>query len=167
MVTTITVPLMGAGKFQLIEQWDHGDAGPLGTLTFGVIDKDGHLALSFGRSGFRLISREKVIPFAPHGQGPSDINQLCFGMCRYNDDIAFMEIGQKVKIFTQKDDTYKWKETKWLKRSYFPHYVSRFLFLKDRWFVSGIKPLETNEKVMKSNHATECALLKVYEACAP
>ncbi len=164
LVITTTVSLMGAGKFQLSAQWNHGDAGPLDTLTFGVVDKDGNLALSFSRSGFRLISPAKVIPFAPHGQGPSDVNALCFGMCRYNDDIAFMELGQKIKIFSKKDDTYKWKETKWLKRSYFPHYVSRFLFYKDRWFAAGIKPLETDEKTMKSNKPKECALIKVYDA---
>lgn len=163
LLITLTASLMGAGDFRLIGQWDHGDAGPLSTLTFGVIDKDGHLALSFGRSGFRLISPEKVTSFAPFGQGPDDI-ALCFGMCRYNDDIAFMEVGQKIKIFTKKDHTYKWKETKWLKQSYFQQIVSRFLFFKDKWFVAGIKGLETDEKTMKSNNPKEFALLKVYDA---
>jgi hypothetical protein len=158
---TLSLPLLGLDNFQLVEQWNHGDREPLTTLYGPFIDKDGHVVASFGKIGFRLISKDKVTSFAPMGQGPSDI-YLCVGECRYKDDIAIMELSQKVKIFTKKDNTYKWKETKWLKRAYYQQITRDVLFYKDKWFIAGEKPMDSNKG--KSGIETDHIFVKVYDS---
>ena len=159
---TLTFPLFGLDEFRMVEQWNHKDQEPLDSLYACLIDNDGHVVGSFGRSGRRLISKDNFISFAPMGQGPSDI-YLCVGICHYNGDIAIMELSQKVKIFTKKDSTYKWKETKWLKRAYYQQVTRDILFYKDKWFLAGEKPMDSNRDKKEKEKEHENIYVKVYD----
>jgi hypothetical protein len=89
------------------------------------------------------------------GQGPNEV-YLAYTICPYKNDIAFILFGHKIKIFTKKDNTYKWKETKWLKRDRYSHTIRDALFLENKWFFAGPDKLEGDKK------KDRVALLKVY-----
>ena len=144
-------------EFIRIEQWNHGDQELYVGIDGPLIDKDGHMVAYFGKLGARLITPDNVTAFAPLGQGPSDAYLVC-GICQYNDDIAFVELYHKIKIFTKKGNTYAWKATNWLKRDYYPQIIRDVIFFKDKWFLAGDNTIsEKGEKFEKS-------LIKVFDS---
>ncbi|MCU0287446.1 MAG: hypothetical protein MUF15_13765 [Acidobacteria bacterium] len=160
-VLILTAPLLGMKEFRPIQQWNHGDQGIYTSIFDALIDNDEHVVIAQGKVGLKLITPEKVIFFAPIGQGPSDIYMMR-AMCNYKTDAAFIEMTQKVKIFTKKDNTYKWKETKWLKQEYYSHSFKRALFINEKWFLAGEKDLAKEEK-QKDEKKQQVNLLKVYD----
>ncbi|MCP5106973.1 MAG: hypothetical protein GY950_26550 [bacterium] len=152
LISGATKPMV----FKQVEQWNHGDKGLYSEFGCPVIDKDGHVVIYSGKFGGRLITPDKVIPFAPWGKGPNEAIYVCT-MFLYNDELALLQMEKKVKIFTKKDGTYKWKETKWLKNEYNPQFMRNGLFTKDKWFISGLKILKQKNGVF-----SDAAFLKVY-----
>jgi hypothetical protein len=69
------------------------------------------------------------------GQGPSDL-YIPYSACNYGDDIAYIELSQKLKIFTKKENTYTWKETKSIKNPY-PFEPRDMLYNNGKWFFAG------------------------------
>jgi len=160
-VLLFATPLLGVKEFRPIQQWNHGDQGIYTVICDALIDNDGHIVAAIGKVGLKLITPDRIVFFAPIGLGPSDIYMMS-AMCNYKTDAAFIEMTQKVKIFTKKENTYKWKETKWLKQQYYPHIVHRALYFNDKWFLAGEKALEKDEK-KKDKNQQEVILLKVYD----
>ncbi|HLP47328.1 MAG TPA: hypothetical protein VK469_15360, partial [Candidatus Kapabacteria bacterium] len=148
--------VLEAKEFKKIQQWKHGDQGLYGGITHAAVDKDNHLVVGFGEKlGWRVITPTGIKAFGPAGQGPSDLSMV-FAMCPFNDDLAFILLGQSVKIFTKKDGKYEWKETRWLKQNYYPHVIRDGLFLDNKWFLAGINFLDLKDEKLHVN------LLKVY-----
>jgi len=146
-----------AKEFKQIQQWKHGDQSLYGPI-ISLIDKDSHIVASFGEKfGWRVITPTQIKTFGPSGQGPSDL-YMVMAMCPYNDDLAFIQLGHSIKIFTKKDGIYVWKETRWLKRDYYPHVVRDALFLENKWFLTGLNFLDIKGE---KNHVN---LLKIFNS---
>jgi len=107
-----------------------------GRFSGALLDKDSDLIASFYATPLRLFTPEKSVQFATMGQGPDQLINL-WAQCLYNDDLALFEMPNKIKIFTKKDGTYVWKETKWLKRGPYLHVPSSAVFLDNKWFIAG------------------------------
>ncbi|MCP5105386.1 MAG: hypothetical protein GY950_18500 [bacterium] len=148
--------LSGAEEFKQIDQWKHDEV--CGREFYSLIDHDNHVVAGFRFIGNRIISPGKLIKFAPYGQGPGDLTDSKAAYL-YNSDLAIMENQQKIKIFTKKDGTYVWKETKWLKRGYWADSVKDAVFFDNKLFVVGRLSAisENNQKEIR-----ERVLLKVY-----
>ena len=150
--------IMDAKEFKQIQQWKHGDQKLYGGIYFAAIDKDHQLVIDFGeRSGCRVITPTQIKSFGPAGQGPSDLSMV-MGMCPFNDDLAFIQMGHSIKIFTKKNGNYEWKETQWLKRDYYPHIIKDALFLDNKWFFAGLNYLDIKGE---KNHVN---LLTIYNS---
>ena len=134
-ISIMTTSLWCAESFEIIETWNHKHE-PLGYAVFSLVDNDGHVVASFFKTGHRVISPEKVIKFGPFGQGPSDLMGV-YGVFPHNQDIAFVERAEKIKIFTKKEGAYVWKNTVWPKRGKHIHVVGDGLFYDNKWFISG------------------------------
>jgi hypothetical protein len=77
----------------------------------------------------------------------------------YKGDLAILEQMSRIKIFTPKNDTYVWKETKWLQNGKYPSFVKSGIFVGDKWFIGGYHALEMN----MTTQEYEVALLKVFD----
>ena len=154
--------MLEAKEFKQIQQWKHGDQEFYDGITYATVDKDNHLVVGFGgRVGWRVITPTHIKSFGPTGQGPSDL-YMVMAMCPFNDDLAFIQMGYSIKIFTKKNGNYEWKETRWLKRDYYPHIVRDALFLDNKWFLAGLNFLDIKGE---KNHVN---LLKVFNSdCKP
>ena len=156
ILSLLILPESEAKEFKQLQQWKHGDQGLYESFTYVTIDKENHIVAGFGsKLGWRVITPTQIKSFGPSGQGPSDLSML-MAMCPYNDDLAFIQLGHSIKIFTKKDGIYVWKETRWLKRDYYPHLIRDFLFLDNKWFCAGINFLDIKGEKAHVN------LLKVY-----
>ena len=160
-VLIITTPLWAMNEFHLVQQWNHGDQGIYTSIYHSLIDNEGHIIMAEGKVGLKLITPDRIVFFAPHGLGPSEIYMMRT-MCNYKTDIAIIEMTQKVKLFTKKENTYKLKEIQWLKQEYYSQSCRRALFFNDKWFLAGEKELAKEEK-LKGKKQREVILLKVYD----
>ncbi|MGE5344107.1 MAG: hypothetical protein ACM3SY_21790 [Candidatus Omnitrophota bacterium] len=122
--------------FKCIDQWKHEEI--FGNHFFSIIDKDNEVVGSFYKSPIRIISRNKIIQFAPRGEGPSELLGL-EALFEYKGDLAAVERPEKMKIFTKKQGTYVWKETKWIKRGRFAHVVKNGIFFDNKFFLAGVE----------------------------
>lgn len=128
---------MGKGEFKQIQQWNHGNKELYSVIGCSVINNDGHILLRAGKQMKSIyITPTAVVDFGFLGQGPSDL-YMPMSSCNYREDIAYIEMTSKIKIFTQKDNTYAWKETKSFKNPMTP--ICRdMLFYNDKWFIAGV-----------------------------
>jgi hypothetical protein len=147
-----------SGTFKQIDQWKHERT--LGIDAFSFIDSQNRLVAVFARSGKIIISRDKIIEFAPWGQGPDELLSLCTAFL-YNGDIAFVEDPGKIKIFTPKGETYAWKETRWLKRSLYIHRIKDGIFYDNKFFLAGMEGIPPKGEPYNYNYP-EYSYLKVY-----
>ncbi|RPI72278.1 MAG: hypothetical protein EHM45_22460 [Desulfobacteraceae bacterium] len=138
------------GDFKLIDTWNHDDKEILTCVGDPIINDEGNVVARIcGKVGSVIISKKEVVSFAPFGQGPSDL-YLMMAQCRYQNDIAFLEYPNKMKIFTRKDNTYVWKSQMWLKQGYYPYIVRDMIFIDDKWFTGGYKILKEGSKVQNA-----------------
>ena len=135
-LTCFYSPAKADVEFKMIQQWNHGDKELYNILFIPIITKDGNLILRDGRQKWSyLIGPKEVVKFAPMGQGPSDL-YIPYSACNYGDDIAYFEISKKLKIFTKKENTYSWKETKSIISPY--SFEPRdMLFHNGKWLFAG------------------------------
>jgi len=145
-----------AETLQRFDQWKHPDK-VVYNIWDGKIDKDNELILQYGTGPLGLVSREKFTHFAPTGQAPSEL-QYCYNYFRYGTDFAFMELPDKIKIFTKKNGTYVWKETKWLKRGPGSIMPLDGLFFDGKLFFSGFHSADPNRK-----KGDDVYLVRVYD----
>ena len=140
-------PLFGEKKFVCVDHWVLGDQQIYTRFIDSLVDTSGQVVGIFERSSVlgRIITNKEIIPFAPYGMGPDDLF-VVFGMCDYNNDIAFLEKNNKVKIFTKKGNTYTWKETKWLKMGEYPPLNNDILFFNNKWYLGGIHFINVDNK---------------------
>ena len=158
ILSLLIPPGSEAKEFKQLQQWKHGDQGLYKSVTYVTIDKDNHLVADFGQPiGWRVITPTQIKSFGPSGQGPSDL-YMVMAMCPFNDDLAFIQLGHSIKIFTKKDGIYVWKETRWLKRDYYPHIVRDALFLDNKWFLTGLNFLDIKGENIHVN------LLKIFNS---
>ena len=143
----LVFPIMGMDDFKLINQWDHGEQ-IFGRICISTIDKDGDVLVGFYKSGIRLITPEKIIAFAPIGEGPNEVIDFR-SFVHYKGDIVIFEWSDKGKIFTKKDNTYVLKEILWFKRGQFPHFVTDVFFSDNKWFFAGMANLNFHPKISK------------------
>lgn len=150
----ITVILFGAGEFKLINQWKHDEV--LGYDCLSFVNSDGHLVGSFFRCGPRVITPKTITAFAPRGQGPNEMTNITAAF-PYKENLLAFEYMGKAKIFTPKNNTYVYKETKWFKTGQYIHVVKEGLFFDNKFFLTGM------EMLGKSGQEVEVAFLKVYD----
>ncbi len=134
-------------EFKLVGQWKHEEI--VGRDFFSYIDKDNHLVASLGRAGNLIITPDKVIKFAAFGQSPDELITLKTAFF-YKGDLAMVELAEKIKIFTKKGETYRWKETKWLKRGPWVHFIKEGLFFDNKFFLSGMEGIYEEKGPLKS-----------------
>ncbi|MFC2156109.1 hypothetical protein ACFLRB_06445 [Acidobacteriota bacterium] len=149
--------LNGAKTFEKIETWHPGDE-TFGPFSFGIIDEDGKIIAAFFYSGNRVITPNKIIKIAPRGQGPGDLTDM-MALFHHNNDIAFVERADKVKIFQKEGETYKIKEIKWLKRGKYAHTISDGIYLDNKWFLAGFEMIDADID-KKIQHIS---FLKIYD----
>ncbi|MCX6578682.1 MAG: hypothetical protein NT166_00690, partial [Candidatus Aminicenantes bacterium] len=158
ILSLLIPPESDAKELKQIQQWRHGDQELYGGVNYAIVDKDNHLVADFGQTiGWRVIIPTQIKSFGPSGQGPSDL-YMVMAMCPFNDDLAFIQLGHSIKIFTKKDGIYVWKETRWLKRDYYPHVVRDALFLDNKWFLTGLNFLDIK------GEKTHVNLLKIFNS---
>jgi hypothetical protein len=127
----------GKEEFKQIQQWNHGNKEIYSIIYGTVINNDGHILFRLGKQMKSIyITPKDVVDFGFLGQGPSDI-YMPLASCKYFEDIAYLEMTAKIKIFTKKDNTYAWKETKSFKSPITPICKS-LLFYNDKWFLAGV-----------------------------
>jgi len=130
-----TVILQGAKDFKLVHRLTYKDQ-IYGYFRGSLIDSDNDIIVGFYGTPLRLFTPEKSIQFALMGQGPNQLTNL-WAYCWYNNDLALFEMPNKIKIFMKKNDSYQWKETKWLKRGPFAHVPRGAVFFDNKWFIAG------------------------------
>jgi len=148
IILIFSLTLAGAENFKPVRQKTYDDQ-IYGYFSRALIGKNNDIIASFYKTPLRLFTSEKSIQFAPYGQGPNELTGL-WTLCRYKDDIAMVEMPNKIKIFTGKDGTYVWKETKWFKRGPYAHTPRSVVFLDNKWFFAGINfhdMKETDKKI--------------------
>lgn len=134
-----------AENFVRVDQWKH--EGVVGYVFCSFINAENQVVASFYKSPNFIIQRDKLIEFAPYGQGPNDLMDTKAGF-NYNGDVAFIELADKIKIFTKKEDgTYAWKETKWLKRGQYAHMVRDGIYFDHKWFLAGEELLDYKNNI--------------------
>jgi hypothetical protein len=142
--------LPATSSFKRVDQWKH-DIDPLGFINRSIIDADGDVVISaFGPCRY-VLSPKRSEPYGKFGQGPSDLTTL-WAIFPYQDNMAFVEQSDKVKIFSKKDGTYVWKETVWLKRSRYFQMIRYGIFSHHKWFLAGVEDLDYGSKVFKVAH---------------
>jgi hypothetical protein len=141
ILMTLSVYSQSIDKSDLrrIEQWKH-DTEAFGREFYSFVDDDGHVIGSFYKSPFRIISADKIVLFAPYGQGPSDLVNA-MGVFKYKGDLAIVEMSNKIKVFTKKGGTYVWKATKWLKTGRYPQMIKSATYFDNKLFLAGIATL--------------------------
>jgi hypothetical protein len=147
-----------SGAFKQIDQWKH--EGVFGINAFSFIDAQNRLVAGFAKSGNKIISRDKIIDFAPRGEGPDDITYY-YTVFLYKGDLGFLERPEKIKIFTQKGETYIGKESKWLKRGPYYHRIKNGIFYDNKFFFVGMEGIPPENEPRNYNYP-EYYYLKVY-----
>lgn len=150
-----TVFLQGADQFKRIDQWKHDEI--FGYDFFSFVDKDNHVVGGFRRIGCRIVTPDKIIKFAPRGQGPSDLSTFSTAFPYKNGDIAIVELPMKTKIFTKKNSTYVWKETKWLKQGPSVQIIKDGVFSNGKFFLTGMS------RFVQCDSGYVVVLLKVFD----
>ena len=145
-----------AKEFKQVDRWNHGDREIYGTLAIPVITEDGNIITCVGKKGFVLIAKDRVDLFAPLGEGPNQV-WMAGATALYGNDIAFLMMGHKMKIFTKKDNTYKESKTRWFKQGYYAPTIRDILFIEKKWFFAGLTPKKGD------NTGSIEALLEVYD----
>ena len=147
---------MSAKEFKQVDQWNHGDREIYGYIGTPLITSDKEIIVGVAKQGFTLIAKDHVELFASFGEGPNQV-WMAGATAMYGKDIAFWMLGNKMKIFTKKDNTYKESKTRWFKSGYYAPIIRDALFIKNKWFFAGIIPQKEN-----SGEAIE-SLLAVYD----
>jgi hypothetical protein len=138
-------PVKAKVEFKQIQQWNHGDKELYNLLLLPIITEEGNIVLRDGRQiGSYIITPTEVVKFAPRGQGPSDL-YMPFSACNYGEDIAYIGLTKKLKIFTKKGNTYIWKETKSIKNLY-PFIPRDMIFHNGKWFIAGFNVTNDDRK---------------------
>jgi len=150
----LSVFLHGAEVFKRIDRWGHDES--FGCDFFSFIDSDNHVVGGFYMSENSIITPEKIVKFAPRGEGPGDIMSGCAAF-PYKEDIIFFELNGKAKVFTKKNGTYDWKETRWFKTGKYGHIIKEGIFFDNKFFLTGYEQLD-----YKSNE-WDASFLKVYD----
>ncbi len=156
LILNISLNIYAENKFKCIETWKH-DTDIYGNIMYSMINPKGDVIGCFYMIGLLNITPKKVIKFAPRGQGPGDLMDT-HGMCEYKDDLAIIELSNKIKIFEMKDNKYVWKRTQWLKRSEFLTIVKSGVFAGNKWFIAGTFLLNYSKKYIYKK-----AYLKVFD----
>lgn len=156
LILLLSISTLNAQTLELERQYTYDD-DIFGYFSSAVIDKDNHIIAVFYRTPLRLFTPEKSITFAEMGEGPDQLLGL-WAAGPYNDDLALVEMPNKIKIFTKKAGKYVWKETKWFKRGLYFHAVRGIAFLDNKWFFAGLNYIE-----MKKNDI-RISFVKVYDA---
>ncbi|MCK4766737.1 MAG: hypothetical protein KAW12_31390, partial [Candidatus Aminicenantes bacterium] len=143
-VILLAFTLTAGDNFNLVKTWHPGDE-VAGRYAFAIINDDGNIIATFYMSGNRVITPEKIIKFAPRGQGPGDLTDMQ-ALFHYKEDIAFVERPEKVKVFKKVGETYEIKEILWLKRGKTFHFIKNGLFLDNKWFLAGFEMLDFDKK---------------------
>lgn len=146
--------LQGAVKFKQIDQWRHDEI--FGYDFFSFINGDDHLVGGFRHIGCRMVTPDKIIKFAPRGQGPSDLSTFMTAFPYKKGDIAIVEMPMKIKIFTKHKDTYVWQETKWLKQGRTLQMIKDGVFYDGKFFLAG------RGMSGKNSRGIEYAFLKIF-----
>lgn len=144
----------GAESFKRVQQWTHDAV--FGRDFFTFIDNDNHMVGGFGQIGCRIITPDAIIEFAPRGQGPGDLMTFSAAF-PYKGDIMVIEMAGKAKIFTKKNGTYAWKETKWFKTGKYAYNPTEGVFFDDKIFLTG------EELLGLDGTAKNVAFLKVFD----
>ncbi len=148
--------LTGASDFKRVDQWKHDELCL--HHFYSLIDPDNQVVGAFYKNPNLLISREKIVKFAGYGQSPNELTNL-LGMFFYRGDLAMVEMPKKIKIFTKKNGTYAWKETKWLKMGKMPQIVKDGIFFDNKIFLAGLTFLEST----KNENEINTSFIKVYD----
>lgn len=156
LILLFAISTARAQTLELERQFTYDDE-IFGYFSSAIIDKDNHIIGGFYNTPRRLFTPEQSVPFAELGQGPNQLTGL-WATGTYNDDLAFVEMPNKIKIFTKKDGKYVWKETKWFKRGPYLHAVRGIAFLENKWFFAGINYID-----MKKNDF-KISFVKVYDS---
>ncbi|MFC2155436.1 hypothetical protein ACFLRB_02965, partial [Acidobacteriota bacterium] len=122
----LTLSLTASDNFRIVNKWDHTNK-TIGYLFYSLIDKDDHIVGTFFMSGNRLITPDKVINIVPKKQGPGDVMNIR-ALFHYQENIAFVETAEKIKIFKKEGGTYKINEILWLKRGKLSHSIKDGVF---------------------------------------
>lgn len=153
---SISIPGLGAEEFKQIDRWNHGDQEIYGFLFLPLITEDGSIVTRVAKQGCVLITKKGVDLFATLGEGPNQV-WLVYASAMYGNDIAYMQSGLVIKIFTKKDNTYKESKKRWFKRGYYSPIIRDALFTGNKWFFAG----SVIQRKGKSGFST--ALLVVYD----
>jgi len=125
---------------KLVEKWQLGNE-TVDWIKFSLVDNNGNIVMAFNRAGHRLIKPDKIVKFAPQGQGPEDLMEI-WALFNFNQDIAYVEMpGNKLKIFKNEGATYHYKETRWVKKGYYPFIVRNGIFYDQKIFLVGYNVL--------------------------
>jgi len=153
---SISIPGLGAKEFKQIDSWNHGDQEIYGYIGIPLITKDREIIAGVAKQGCALIAKDRVDLFATLGEGPNQI-WLASASAMYGNDIAYIQMGLSMKIFTKKDNTYKESKKRWFKRGYYSPLARDALFTGNKWFFAG-RLIQREKK-----SGTIVALLVVYD----
>jgi len=147
-----------SGSFKQIDQWKH--EGAFGINGFSFIDEQNRLVAGFAKTGHMIITRDKIIEFAPRGEGPDELTRV-YTVFLYKEGLAFVERPDKIKIFTPKGETYSCKDTKWLKRGRYMHIIRDGIFYDNKFFLAGMEGIPPKGEPYNYNYP-EYSYMKVY-----
>jgi hypothetical protein len=145
-------------EFKRIDQWKH--EGAFGIDLYSLVNPQNQLVVGLRLVGNMIITPDKIIKFAPRGEGPDEVTGFKTAFI-YKGDLAIVERPDKIKIFTQKGETYTWKETKWIKRKQWIHVISDGIFYDNKFFFAGMEGIKADNETPYSIFK-EYSYLKVY-----
>lgn len=130
----------GAPTFKRIDQWRKNEVVRFHLRS--CIDKENQLIANFARvKHIFLMDKQKCIKWGLLGEGPDNVMSM-YAIFPYKGDIAVVDMTQRMKVFTKKNGTYVWKETKWLARGKYLDTVFNGAYADNKIFLTGFEGLE-------------------------
>jgi len=146
-----------AQKVQLerVDQWKF-DHEPFVWVGQAFISKNNSIIGIMGNVVAAEIKKDGINQFIELGEGPNQviIPTLIFP---YGDDIAIVELVGRVKIFTQKENSYTFKKSIWLKKGPLPLSQRGCIYKYNKFFISGANYLS------QDNETTRTALVSIFD----
>jgi hypothetical protein len=133
----LTIQALNAESFVLIKQWKVAFDEPLGYVRSTFINESNQIVGLFDRTGAVLIEPQRAHVFSRRGEGPNDTLSARIALL-YKGNVALCELHNRVKVFAKGNDSYAFKESKWLGRSPYLVLSSDGIFQDEMFIFAGV-----------------------------
>lgn len=136
IVILLLTSFLGFGKDLKFEKSFKDDKPFFHSIGKCIVMENGALIGAFARVGVVYFDSKGLKVMATLGQGPEEIDVISF-MCLKGKDLAVNGRAGRIKIFSLKDSTIKYKSTTWKQTLMRDFPASAGIFYDGKWFIAG------------------------------